>query len=213
MATMQTAQASFLLASAGNVIRVRRSFGLGGAKFPNVIQFISRACSICGLRGKHGVIAARVFLVPIFLGGSRGSIQASEPTQVDFERGFKYVLRFLRLACFEQQATKLFANRNKRSWRNRMFAQDVFRVRSATQYLDRFALLAFACRYPGGSRLHLQIEVVFKIVELGILRRVTQLLHSDDCFPRPMEIAGMRSSQRVTIFDQSFHEWERRPVR
>src|ERR1044072_6797486 len=55
--------------------------------------------------------------------------------------------------------------------------------------------------------------MALEIVELGVLRRVTQLLHSGDCFARTVEIAGMRSSERVTIFDQGLHEWEQGPVR
>ena len=51
-----------------------------------------------------------------------------------------------------------------------------------------------------------------KIVEPRLLRRVTQLLHSGDRFPRTFKIACMRASQRVTVFDQGLHEWKRRPV-
>lgn len=40
-----------LLASVGHVIRIRRSFVLGGTKFADVIQFISRASSVCRLCG------------------------------------------------------------------------------------------------------------------------------------------------------------------
>src|SRR4029450_97456 len=63
-----------LLASAGHVIRIRRSFGLGGTKFANVIQFISRAGSVCRLCGELRVIAGCIFFVAILLGGLRGSI-------------------------------------------------------------------------------------------------------------------------------------------
>src|SRR5207249_6448031 len=47
-----------LLASPGHVIRIRRSFRLGGTKFAYVIQFISRAGSVCRLCGELRVIAA-----------------------------------------------------------------------------------------------------------------------------------------------------------
>src|SRR5437899_9834543 len=94
-----------------------------------------------------------------------------------------------------------------------MLAQDVFGIRSATEYLDRVALFVLGCCYPGRSRLHLQIKMALEIVELGILRRVTQLLHPRDRFPRTVEIAGVSASERMTIFNQRFHEWERRPVR
>src|SRR6266511_3633240 len=40
----------FLFAPAGNVARIRRGFGLGGTKFADVVQFISRAGSVCRLR-------------------------------------------------------------------------------------------------------------------------------------------------------------------
>ncbi len=63
-----------LLASAGHVIRIRRSFGLGGTKFADVIQFISRAGSVCRLCGELRVIAGCIFLVAVLLGGSRRSI-------------------------------------------------------------------------------------------------------------------------------------------
>ena len=53
-----------------------------------------------------------------------------------------------------------------------MLAQNVLGVRSATKHLNRFVLFTLGRCYASGSRLHLQIEMVLKIVELGILRRV-----------------------------------------
>src|ERR1700730_5087569 len=64
----------FVLASAGHVIRIRRGFVLGGTKFADVIQFISRAGSACRLCGELRVIAGCIFLVSVLLGGSRRSI-------------------------------------------------------------------------------------------------------------------------------------------
>src|SRR6266481_325210 len=63
-----------LLASAGHVIRIRRSSGLGGTKFADVIQFISRAGSVCRLCGELRIIATCIFLIAVLLGGSRRSI-------------------------------------------------------------------------------------------------------------------------------------------
>src|SRR5882762_8044324 len=63
-----------LLASGGHVIRIRCGFRLGGTKFADVIQFISRAGSVCRLCGQLRVIAGCILLVPILLGGSRRSI-------------------------------------------------------------------------------------------------------------------------------------------
>jgi hypothetical protein len=62
----------FLLASA-NVVRIR-PFSFGGEEFADMIQFISRAGSVCRLCGELRVIAARIFLVAVLLGGLRRSI-------------------------------------------------------------------------------------------------------------------------------------------
>src|SRR5262249_44187280 len=111
-----------LLASNGHVIRVRPKFGLSGTKFADVIQFISRAGSVCRLRGQLRVIAGCIFPVPVLLGGLCRSIQSSEPSRIYFERSFKFVLCLFWLTRFEQKTAELFANRNERSGRNGMFA-------------------------------------------------------------------------------------------
>src|SRR6266496_614774 len=134
---------------------------------------ISRAASLCRLRCQLSVVAACIFLVANLLGCSRSSIQTPESSRVYFEGSFELPLCFLRLANFQQQTAELFANRNKRSRRNRMLAQNVFGICRPAQHLNRFPLFAFACCYPSRSRLHLQVKMALEIIELGILRRVS----------------------------------------
>src|SRR5215469_9299947 len=54
--------------------------------------------------------------------------------------------------------------------------------------------------------------MTLEIIKLWIPCRVAQLLHPGDRLARAVEIASVRASERVTIFDERFHEWERRPV-
>src|SRR6266550_5755203 len=93
-----------------------------------------------------------------------------------------------------------------------MLTEYVFGIRGPPQHVYCVVLFAFSCSHPSRSCLHLQVEMTFEIIELWLFRRVAQLLHSCDGFSRAVEVAGVCASERVTIFDESFHERERRPV-
>jgi len=110
--TMQPRE-EFLLAGASNVIQIR--FALDGSKLTNMIQFVSRTGRICCLRGQFGVIAACSFPIAGLLGSSRRSIQSSEPSGIDFESSFEFLLCFFRLTDIKKQTAELFANWNKRA--------------------------------------------------------------------------------------------------
>jgi len=61
---------------------------------------------------------------------------------------------------------------------NWVFAQDVFRVRRASQQIDGLILFSFALRNPGGGGLHLQLEVFFEVVEFCIRGCIAQFAAS-----------------------------------
>src|SRR4029077_8813348 len=100
------------------------------------------------------------------------SIQTSESSRIDLERGLKFSLSFRWLTHFQQQSAELFANRNERSGRNGMLAEYVLGIRGPPQHVDCFVLLAFSGSHPCRSCLHLQVEVTFEIIELWIFRRI-----------------------------------------
>ena len=101
------------------------------------------------------------------------TIQSSEPSRINFQRGFKFRCASFDRPSSSRQSAELFANWDKRTGRNQDVCLDVFaHPPFGADICNRFDFLAFACCHPGRSGLHLHIEMVLKIIELCVLGRL-----------------------------------------
>src|SRR5215470_10838306 len=93
-----------------------------------------------------------------------------------------------------------------------MFAESIFRVSGTTQYFDCLIFLAFRVIHPGRRSFYLQLEVLLEVIELRVFRLLAELLHPRDRFPRAIQIAGVCSTESVSVLDQRLHEWKNGPM-
>src|SRR5882724_5838732 len=168
-----------LLAAFRSAARLGRS-AVGGTIFAQLGELAAGAVGFCRLLSQLGVVVLCLLFFPSLSCCLRGTIQTSESSGIDFECRLELTLRFFRPIQLQQQIAQLFASWDKRAGRDRMFAENVLRVRRAVQEINGLVFLTLAVHNPGQCCLDLQVEVPLEIIKSRIRRRVAQLLHPID---------------------------------